>query len=659
MPKLSFLTKPLFKNKLNSCFVYFVSIVSVACLTVSVFFFNNYNNSYNNKQGQVLWASSYLEPGLQERNDIVFFEGYEELNWKDNWDEIWRSSYKIRKTDPNEVFDGNASLYIYCPREYYGSGQYNNGGGEKFLYLDNAYGELYLRLYMKIATDEYYDIPINLKNAGLYGYPEGAGHCCCDPCGSGCSSCVPADGTNKFSAKGCIAANLGGPHIYSYHPFQEIYGGRNFYQPYYYSYESGEIIKEEKFGSATRLLPDQWYSIEVFIKVNDLGQNNAEMKLWVDGNLKAEVTNWKLRNENMVDMLVREISCNYGFNIYEDGNTLPYIERWEDNLVAAKHYIGPMSTDIGVNHAPQVDAQANLAGNKQVNFTATASDDDGTVEKYLWHFGDGTETESQNPNHNYSTNGTYEILVEALDNDGAIGWKILTVTVEDEDSPPPNPSASPTPTPPTNIYDLNNDGTVDVLDLMILLTSWGATDPTTDVNDDGVVNGLDFVVLVQNFTPQASPSPSPQPNLISNPGFESGTSPWYWYLDGTKSFETVSPGYGGTSYAAKLSIPTQGSNVQFYQANVALEPNTNYSLSFAAYSNTGNDLRVDLLKHTELYDNYGLSQEFNLTSSWQVFETSFTTNSSASSDARFRFWLAEDDATGDIYWIDGIELYKQ
>jgi hypothetical protein len=50
-------------------------------------------------------------------------------------------------------------------------------------------------------------------------------------------------------------------------------------------------------------------------------------------------------------------------------------------------------------------------------------------------------------------------------------------------------------------------------------------------------------------------------------------------------------------------------------------------LSFSAYSNTGHDVSVSLLKHVSPYTNYGLSnQVVELTTSWQMYSVQFTTS---------------------------------
>jgi subtilisin family serine protease len=47
--------------------------------------------------------------------------------------------------------------------------------------------------------------------------------------------------------------------------------------------------------------------------------------------------------------------------------------------------------------------------------------------------------------------------------------------------------------------DLNNDGFVDGLDLLILLGDWGQTHTSADLNGDGTVDGLDLLILLGNW----------------------------------------------------------------------------------------------------------------------------------------------------------------
>ena len=48
-------------------------------------------------------------------------------------------------------------------------------------------------------------------------------------------------------------------------------------------------------------------------------------------------------------------------------------------------------------------------------------------------------------------------------------------------------------------YDVNDDGVVNILDLVFVASHFGASDPKADVNADGTVNILDLTLIVQNF----------------------------------------------------------------------------------------------------------------------------------------------------------------
>ena len=90
--------------------------------------------------------------------------------------------------------------------------------------------------------------------------------------------------------------------------------------------------------------------------------------------------------------------------------------------------------------------------------------------------------------------------------------------------------------------------------------------------------------------------PQPTTNVINNPDFESGTTSWTFFTNGNGTFSASSPGFNGTKTAI-LSLNSNGTNIQLYQNVMTLEPGTYYQLSFAAYSTSGHDLRVNLIKH--------------------------------------------------------------
>jgi len=150
-------------------------------------------------------------------------------------------------------------------------------------------------------------------------------------------------------------------------------------------------------------------------------------------------------------------------------------------------------------------------------------------------------------------------------------------------------------------------------------------------------------------------------NLIRNPDFATGQSSWNFYSNSGGSFTTTTPGYS-CEQAARLQIQQAGSNVQFYQTDIALEPNTEYRLSFAAYSSTGNDIALYLHKHTAHYGSYGLNVDrVDLTTEWKLFTIDFTASGFTApiTDGRLRFGLSTYARAGDSYWIDQVLLTKR
>ncbi len=184
----------------------------------------------------------------------------------------------------------------------------------------------------------------------------------------------------------------------------------------------------------------------------------------------------------------------------------------------------------------------------------------------------------------------------------------------------------------------------------------------------------DILVLIVSSNPSASapvsfPDPDSStdqetdpgffPNAIENSDFESAIAPWKFYTNGKGGASVAAPGYDGSASAALVAVNATGSNTQLFQNGLTLEPNAEYKLSFAAYSNTGRNLRVSLGKHSSPYTNYGLNRVVaDLTTGWQVYTFTFTTGNfnSTVSDGRLFFWFASEARQGDQYFIDDVRL---
>lgn len=63
-----------------------------------------------------------------------------------------------------------------------------------------------------------------------------------------------------------------------------------------------------------------------------------------------------------------------------------------------------------------------------VNFTGSGTDSDGSIVGYRWEFDDGTTSTSQNPNHVYTSAGSYTARLTVTDNAGLTGFATVVIT---------------------------------------------------------------------------------------------------------------------------------------------------------------------------------------------------------------------------------------
>lgn len=85
-----------------------------------------------------------------------------------------------------------------------------------------------------------------------------------------------------------------------------------------------------------------------------------------------------------------------------------------------------------VGQPPVVNASASVTSGGvplQVQFSASATDPDGSVTGYQWTFGDGTFAPVQNPVKNFTAPGTYPVRLSVSDNSGHVTQRELTIDV--------------------------------------------------------------------------------------------------------------------------------------------------------------------------------------------------------------------------------------
>ena len=74
--------------------------------------------------------------------------------------------------------------------------------------------------------------------------------------------------------------------------------------------------------------------------------------------------------------------------------------------------------------------------NESVQFIDNSHDPDGHIVSWLWDFGDGSFSTSQNPSHIFQADGTYRVRLTVTDNDGKSSTFEITVVVS-----PPSPGS--------------------------------------------------------------------------------------------------------------------------------------------------------------------------------------------------------------------------
>ncbi|WP_339896827.1 glycosyl hydrolase family 18 protein [uncultured Gilvimarinus sp.] len=167
---------------------------------------------------------------------------------------------------------------------------------------------------------------------------------------------------------------------------------------------------------------------------------------------------------------------------YEPGNGAHWQEAWSQT---------DSCSEPG-NLAPTANANGPYSGSagSAITFSsAGSSDPDGTINAYLWEFGDNSTSTEANPSHSYANAGTYQATLTVTDNLGAnhSSTANITVVMADQNQPP--------------VAQVNGPFNTEA-NTSISLSSAGSSDP------DGNVVSYDWSFGDGNSSSQANPSHS-------------------------------------------------------------------------------------------------------------------------------------------------------
>lgn len=98
------------------------------------------------------------------------------------------------------------------------------------------------------------------------------------------------------------------------------------------------------------------------------------------------------------------------------------------------HNLSPSAAFNCTPAIPEVNANA--------QFADSSTDPENLLASWHWDFGDGSTSDIQNPSHNFTSSGSFNVTLTVVDDEGATGTSSLTVSVTG-----PSPIETPLPIP--------------------------------------------------------------------------------------------------------------------------------------------------------------------------------------------------------------------
>ncbi len=139
--------------------------------------------------------------------------------------------------------------------------------------------------------------------------------------------------------------------------------------------------------------------------------------------------------------------------------------------------VAVINTPTIPNKKPQACIHGSFEGycvNELITFSAAGSNDpDGSINHYLWDFGDNTIQEGYTTSHQYKKIGTYYVTLSVTDNKGVTDSENILIHISKTNSPPSIPQIKMSFDQDTDVYRINvasNDSDNDSVQYLI---DWG------------------------------------------------------------------------------------------------------------------------------------------------------------------------------------------
>lgn len=209
---------------------------------------------------------------------------------------------------------------------------------------------------------------------------------------------------------------------------------------------------------------------------------------------------WDFDGDGVADVETVDPSASYA---YPENGTYRITVRVTD--AAGSEAVSDPITITVLNRPPSVrtvstSIAAPLDG-MTIDFTAEAADPDGSIATWQWTFGDGTSSTSETPSHAYARNGTYEVVLVVIDDDGeASDPAALSVAVGNA---PPIASFTVSPSAPSagTLVRFNAQDSMDPSPQgTIAHVAWDFGDGTTCPSVPGACGGTDTWSPLHRYT---------------------------------------------------------------------------------------------------------------------------------------------------------------
>lgn len=289
--------------------------------------------------------------GITAHPDVILATRWESATWIE--DDIepgysgWTSDRCYYVNNPSLAYEGS------------GVGQHDHEINEHFTHVFNFWppgldhDTVYVRWHRKHSSG--FSFACQIKSIGVYARNEAY------------SQDGMPTGLNKYSVKlqtWDAGSNQGEPKFYTWHMDQP--------NPNW-----GETLAQNQ-GSPTLIMPPAWNAYEIMLKANTPGVANGELKLWIDGTLKGSYTGMRFRTVSTLKVNQLNVTAYIGGACTASQNQTT----WDDNLVVAADYIGPMveASSTPTQFRIEGDSTGIIPGyNDRIKFDATYKNAVGTI----------------------------------------------------------------------------------------------------------------------------------------------------------------------------------------------------------------------------------------------------------------------------------------